>query len=243
MDWKVTAVASPAYIVLFFIPFSYSVIQGVLIGYVVYLTVGIFTGVLFDNFLFMLRIYWPSLVPIFESIEWVKWSYWLGKGPENDEKELEYVGSDKDAYGFIGHIEEDDETTKDDRSNLPITRGRSHTMGDSRVTLSSPTQPASGSAGRDIEASVIPLSHHKSRRRAMSDSCDPDTVTPPMNDAFMRVSPFHRVVPVAPASVETPHRVITLAPVSEENTPQAAVEEKDGNVDEHAGSYQPPKLS
>lgn len=59
VDWKNVADATPAFVVLFFIPFSFSVIQGVLVGYVVYIIVGIFTGSFFVNFAIMAHIYFP----------------------------------------------------------------------------------------------------------------------------------------------------------------------------------------
>jgi AGZA family xanthine/uracil permease-like MFS transporter len=59
VDWKNVGDATPAFVVLFFIPFSFSVIQGVLVGYVVYIIVGIFTGSFFVNFAVMAHIYFP----------------------------------------------------------------------------------------------------------------------------------------------------------------------------------------
>lgn len=49
LDWRNIAKSAPAFVVLFYIPFTYSIIQGVVIGYVVYLSVSLFTGVLYDN--------------------------------------------------------------------------------------------------------------------------------------------------------------------------------------------------
>lgn len=51
--------AAPSFVVLFFIPFSYSVITGVVIGYVIYLTIGLFTGKLYENFVNILCDYFP----------------------------------------------------------------------------------------------------------------------------------------------------------------------------------------
>jgi xanthine/uracil/vitamin C permease (AzgA family) len=47
LNWKVITESAPAYVVLFFIPFTYSILQGVAIGYVVYLILGVLTGQIF----------------------------------------------------------------------------------------------------------------------------------------------------------------------------------------------------
>jgi hypothetical protein len=49
LDWKVMKNAVPAYFVLFFVPFTYSVLQGVAVGYSIYLTVAVFTGDLYTD--------------------------------------------------------------------------------------------------------------------------------------------------------------------------------------------------
>jgi xanthine/uracil/vitamin C permease (AzgA family) len=47
LNWKLITDSTPAYVVLFFIPFTYSILQGVVIGYVVYLILGLLTGQIF----------------------------------------------------------------------------------------------------------------------------------------------------------------------------------------------------
>jgi hypothetical protein len=44
LNWKLITDSTPAYVVLFFIPFTYSILQGVVIGFIVYLTLGVLTG-------------------------------------------------------------------------------------------------------------------------------------------------------------------------------------------------------
>lgn len=44
VDWQDYKVAVPAYCVLFFIPFTYSILRGVAFGYVIYILIGLFTG-------------------------------------------------------------------------------------------------------------------------------------------------------------------------------------------------------
>jgi len=68
LDWKNTNDAAPAFIILFFIPFTYSIIQGVVIGYIVYLTINLFSGDLFDNSRELLKEYVPWFDGVFERV-------------------------------------------------------------------------------------------------------------------------------------------------------------------------------
>lgn len=61
LDWSDVKDAAPAFCVLFFIPFMYSVVQGVLMGYYVYLLIGFFTGDLLHNSAAFLKYYSPYL--------------------------------------------------------------------------------------------------------------------------------------------------------------------------------------
>mmetsp|Transcript_15415 Transcript_15415/g.23251 ORF Transcript_15415/g.23251 Transcript_15415/m.23251 type:complete len:552 (+) Transcript_15415:87-1742(+) len=47
LNWKIITDSMPAYFVLVFIPFTYSILLGVMIGYAVFLILGIFTGDIF----------------------------------------------------------------------------------------------------------------------------------------------------------------------------------------------------
>jgi AGZA family xanthine/uracil permease-like MFS transporter len=49
VDWADYKLAVPAYCVLFFIPFTYSILRGVAIGYVIYIMIGLFTGDMIQN--------------------------------------------------------------------------------------------------------------------------------------------------------------------------------------------------
>lgn len=49
IDWTVYQDAVPAYCVLFFIPFTYSILRGVAFGYVIYVFLGFFTGQMITN--------------------------------------------------------------------------------------------------------------------------------------------------------------------------------------------------
>lgn len=49
IDWADYKIAVPAYCVLFFIPFTYSILRGVAFGYVIYVMIGLFTGDMIQN--------------------------------------------------------------------------------------------------------------------------------------------------------------------------------------------------
>ena len=53
INWKDMEDAATAFVVVFFIPFTYSIINGVVIGYVVYIIMCIFTGTLRKRFIEM----------------------------------------------------------------------------------------------------------------------------------------------------------------------------------------------
>jgi adenine/guanine/hypoxanthine permease len=57
LNWKLITDSMPAYFVLFFIPFTYSILQGVAIGYVMYLILGVFTGQIFYSALDLWIVY------------------------------------------------------------------------------------------------------------------------------------------------------------------------------------------
>lgn len=48
VDWTEMKNAVPAYCVLFFIPFTYSILRGVAFGYVVYIFITLFTGICYS---------------------------------------------------------------------------------------------------------------------------------------------------------------------------------------------------
>lgn len=55
VDWKDVRKAFPAFCCLFFIPFTYNILFGVVLGYLVYVCVGIFTGDLYKDALELKR--------------------------------------------------------------------------------------------------------------------------------------------------------------------------------------------
>mmetsp|Transcript_51708 Transcript_51708/g.102129 ORF Transcript_51708/g.102129 Transcript_51708/m.102129 type:complete len:399 (+) Transcript_51708:1-1197(+) len=61
IDWRNVADAAPAFVVLFYIPFTYSIIQGVILGYVMYVAITICTGEFLENTLYLLLTYFPDL--------------------------------------------------------------------------------------------------------------------------------------------------------------------------------------
>jgi AGZA family xanthine/uracil permease-like MFS transporter len=44
IDWTDYKLAVPAYCVLFFIPFTYSILRGVAFGYAIYIIISLYTG-------------------------------------------------------------------------------------------------------------------------------------------------------------------------------------------------------
>lgn len=60
VNWRDIEDAAPAFVVLFFIPFTYSIINGISLGYLVYIIIGFFTGSLFIRFKEILFFYIPS---------------------------------------------------------------------------------------------------------------------------------------------------------------------------------------
>ncbi len=61
IDWSNYAHAFPAYIILFLIPFTYSILKGVLLGWAAYLIMNFFTGDLFLSTRYIMMIYTPNL--------------------------------------------------------------------------------------------------------------------------------------------------------------------------------------
>jgi len=60
VDWKNIADAAPAFVVLFYIPFTYSIIQGVILGYIMYISITLCTGEFLQNALFLCLTYFPE---------------------------------------------------------------------------------------------------------------------------------------------------------------------------------------
>jgi hypothetical protein len=61
IDWTNYAHAFPAYIVLFLIPFTYSIVNGVVIGWAAYLVLSFFSGDLLLSTRYLMMIYTPNL--------------------------------------------------------------------------------------------------------------------------------------------------------------------------------------
>lgn len=62
LDWKNATETAPAYVVLFFIPFTYSLITGIVLGYLMYVACGLYTGRLYQSLLWMCEQYSPALL-------------------------------------------------------------------------------------------------------------------------------------------------------------------------------------
>lgn len=61
VDWKNLEDTASTFTVLFAIPFTYSVLNGVILGYLVYILFGIFTGKAYERLLEFLNYYFPTI--------------------------------------------------------------------------------------------------------------------------------------------------------------------------------------
>jgi len=61
IDWRNVADAAPAFMVLFYIPFTYSIIQGVILGYIMYIAITLCTGEFLENLLHLYLVYFPGM--------------------------------------------------------------------------------------------------------------------------------------------------------------------------------------
>jgi AGZA family xanthine/uracil permease-like MFS transporter len=76
IDWSDIKDAAPAFCVLFFIPFMYSVVEGVLMGYYTYLLIGLFTGDLMQSCIGIVKDYRPALLESFQNKgSYIRWFY------------------------------------------------------------------------------------------------------------------------------------------------------------------------
>lgn len=57
IDWQDYRLAFPSYIILFFIPFTYSILRGVAFGYIMYIFIGLFTGDMIENSIQLVKSY------------------------------------------------------------------------------------------------------------------------------------------------------------------------------------------
>lgn len=89
IDWADYKVAVPAYCVLFFIPFTYSILRGVAFGYCIYIVIGLYTGDMITN--------------VLQFIE----SYRNPCGP-NPDKKKPLAQSEEDGPHGVGHYDDED---------------------------------------------------------------------------------------------------------------------------------------
>ncbi len=81
LNWKSITDAAPAFTVLFFIPFTFSIIHGVILGYIVYILIGLTSGTLYPRILRFIIYYCPMLE---NTITASRIGYLLDKHDEND---------------------------------------------------------------------------------------------------------------------------------------------------------------
>ena len=85
IDWSDLKDAAPAFCVLFFIPFMYSVVEGVLMGYYIYLLIGLCTGDLAHNCAEFVKYYFPSAMA--QILAWQQSGYLLRSKKKVNEEE------------------------------------------------------------------------------------------------------------------------------------------------------------
>jgi AGZA family xanthine/uracil permease-like MFS transporter len=173
VDWKNVADATPAFVVLFFIPFSFSVVQGVLIGYVVYLTVGLCTGTLFVNLAIMLHIYFPQ------------WAVKVGITLPNKLSLHGKGGDDDDEFDDCYDADNDDEDVLDRAAFSTDTDGSSGDIENGGsgggASMRSHIQNAAASAGPDLAP----------RHSADSSSHSVHSITHAINNVIANVQANH----------------------------------------------------
>lgn len=64
IDWKDIEDSAPAFVTMFFIPMTYSIIYGITMGYIVYIIMGLFTGSAFKRGAEFLQYYFPSFTSL-----------------------------------------------------------------------------------------------------------------------------------------------------------------------------------
>lgn len=97
VDWMDYKHAVPAYCVLFFIPFTYSILRGVAFGYIIYIMIGLFTGGMIENFLGLVDEY---------SRPW-EWCS-KPKKPLSQVEDTHDVEGDQEEDGFKEELDESD---------------------------------------------------------------------------------------------------------------------------------------
>lgn len=62
VDWKNVIDTAPAYVILFYVPFTYSLITGIVLGYLMYFVCAICTGRLHETVLWFCDLYSPTFL-------------------------------------------------------------------------------------------------------------------------------------------------------------------------------------
>lgn len=121
INWRDIEDAAPAFVVVFFIPFTYNIISGVAIGYIVYIIMGIFTGTLKKRFIEMADIYAPSYSTYFFGKERVQ-SFSVGAlktKPESFQSDVE-TSVITSPISTVINMETDVERSAQSENSLPI---------------------------------------------------------------------------------------------------------------------------
>eukprot|EP00607_Mallomonas_marina_P008987 CAMPEP_0182417014 /NCGR_PEP_ID=MMETSP1167-20130531/1453_1 /TAXON_ID=2988 /ORGANISM="Mallomonas Sp, Strain CCMP3275" /LENGTH=739 /DNA_ID=CAMNT_0024590283 /DNA_START=59 /DNA_END=2279 /DNA_ORIENTATION=- len=147
VDWSDVSIAFPAYSVVFFIPFTYSILRGIAFGYVIYIMMGIATGNLYYETMDIYEYYKDSWTCTCKGDFnlYRAWQSLLAGWEMNDnDRELAYEDAVSEAHYELEmerEIEEEDDGlgdlppgsmvptsphTYNKRPSLVVTRGHSH---------------------------------------------------------------------------------------------------------------------
>ena len=109
IEWHSLKSSAPAFVVLFFIPFTFSLIKGVWLGYFVYILINIATGEIFVNLMLLIEIYFPVMY-------------------EKVVKQL-IMNTYNNYYEYIIHNKDiNDNNNEDDTNNININNDEEYNM-------------------------------------------------------------------------------------------------------------------
>lgn len=157
IDWRNVVDAAPTFIVLFFIPFTFSIIQGVLLGYSVLGLVWLFTGDLVENAVKLLLQYYPSLEGSLSYDNFTLFGFPLRKKPslslaEHDEyHETDRVSESLSAGLGVGQLV----LTAEEERQLATINERSTSTNPTTTTTTSPA-----TAAAELSSVLYPTPQH-----------------------------------------------------------------------------------
>ena len=122
INWKEVNESVPAFIVLFFVPFTYSLTSGIVFGYILYITINLFTGNLYNLF----NILWNNIVEMGTMSFYLRHQDYqaVQHDNENMKEELEILEK-------IHSVGEEDKSINNNVNDIIMSRRRSESIIDS----------------------------------------------------------------------------------------------------------------